>query len=152
MRRTREVLLADSSGRYYSALYRHTLDHRKRGIPNRAHRPFLFHRHANPGKILPIFHFILMKTETGWLSRYSDWLRPGRPRGQVWVPIRSKFFSLDRSGTHPTSYPMGNGGSLSGGKTARAWRWPLTSIYSRGQENMGLYIHFPIRLHGVMLN
>jgi hypothetical protein len=31
------------------------------------------------------------------------------------------------SGAHPTSYPMGTGGSFPGGKAAGAWSWPLTS-------------------------
>jgi hypothetical protein len=30
--------------------------------------------------------------------------------------------------THPSSYPMGTGGSFFGGKAAVAWSWPLTSI------------------------
>jgi hypothetical protein len=38
------------------------------------------------------------------------------------------------------------------GKAAEAWSWPLTSNKCRGQENVDLYIHSPIRLHGVMLN
>jgi hypothetical protein len=47
---------------------------------------------------------------------------------------------------------MGTGGSFSGGKAAGAWSWPLTSNHCRGQENVDLYIHSPIRLHGVVLN
>jgi hypothetical protein len=31
-----------------------------------------------------------------------------------------------RSGAHPASYPMGNGGSFLGDKTTGAWNWPLT--------------------------
>jgi hypothetical protein len=31
----------------------------------------------------------------------------------------------------------------------RAWGWPLTSNYCQGQENVDLYIHSPIHLHGV---
>jgi hypothetical protein len=54
-------------------------------------------------------------------------------------------------GAHPASYPMGNGGSFPGGKATGALSWPLTSNYRRGQENMYLYIHSPIRLHGVVL-
>jgi hypothetical protein len=30
--------------------------------------------------------------------------------------------------------------------------WPLISNYCRGQENVGLYIHFPIHLHDLVLN
>jgi len=32
------------------------------------------------------------------------------------------------SGAHPPSYPMGSGCSFPGGKVARVWSWPLTSI------------------------
>jgi hypothetical protein len=32
------------------------------------------------------------------------------------------------SGAHPASYPMGTRGSFPGGKAARAWSSPLTSI------------------------
>jgi hypothetical protein len=52
------------------------------------------------------------------------------------------------SGTHPASYPMGTGGSFPVGKAAGSWSWPLTSNLYRGQENMGPYIHSPIRFHG----
>jgi hypothetical protein len=37
-------------------------------------------------------------------------------------------------------------------KVAGAWSWPLTSNYCQGQENVDLYIHSPIWLHGVVLN
>jgi len=51
-------------------------------------------------------------------------------------------FSLHRrvqngSGAQTASYPMGTGGSFSGGKAAGAWSWPLTSIYCRGQSMRG---------------
>jgi hypothetical protein len=45
---------------------------------------------------------------------------------------------------------MGTGGSFPGGKGTWAWSWPLTSNQCRGQENVDLYIHSPIRLHGVV--
>jgi hypothetical protein len=32
------------------------------------------------------------------------------------------------TGAHQASYPMGTRGSFPGGKVARAWSWPLTSI------------------------
>jgi hypothetical protein len=37
-------------------------------------------------------------------------------------------------GAHPASYPTGTRGCFPGGKAAGAWRWPLTSIYCRGQR------------------
>jgi hypothetical protein len=54
---------------------------------------------------------------SGCRSRYSDWLRPGRPRGRSSSPDRVKNFlfstsSRPGSGVHPTSYPMGTGSSF----------------------------------------
>jgi hypothetical protein len=51
------------------------------------------------------------------------------------------------SGSRPVSYTMGTGG-----RAAEAWSWPLNSKYCRGQENVKLDIHSPIRLLGVELN
>jgi hypothetical protein len=49
----------------------------------------------------------------------------------VRVPVGSRTFSSprcpDRLWAHPTSYPMGTGGSFPGDKTAGTWSWPLTS-------------------------
>jgi hypothetical protein len=39
-------------------------------------------------------------------------------------------------------------GSFLGSKAAEAWMWPLTPNYCRGQENVYLYIHPPVRPHG----
>jgi hypothetical protein len=52
----------------------------------------------------------------------------------------------------PNLLSNGYWGSFPGGKPAVALRWPLTSDYYRGQENVHLYIHSPIRLHDVVLN
>jgi hypothetical protein len=71
------------------------------------------------------------------------------------VPVGARIFLhvvQTGSGVYPTSYPMGTGGSFPGVKAARDWSWPLTSSYCRDQENVDLYIHSPIRLHGVVLN
>jgi hypothetical protein len=64
--------------------------------------------------------------EPGYLSRYSDWLRVGRPTDRSSSRSRVKNF-LWGSGVHPTSYPMDTGGSFSGGKVTGAWSWPITS-------------------------
>jgi hypothetical protein len=56
------------------------------------------------------------------------------------------------SRAHPPSYPMCTRGSYPGRKAAGAWSWPLTSIWCRGQECVELYLHSPIRLHGVVLS
>jgi hypothetical protein len=52
---------------------------------------------------------------------------------RVRLPARAGNFSLHHrvqngSGAHPASYPMGTSDSFPGGKAARAWSWPLTSI------------------------
>jgi hypothetical protein len=65
-------------------------------------------------------------------------------------PGRVKKFSLlhivqTGSGVHPTSYKLGIGVSFPGVK-------PQGREADRGQENVDLYIHSPIRLHGVMVN
>jgi hypothetical protein len=76
-------------------------------------------------------------------SRYSDWLRAGRPRGRSSSPGRVKDFVQSGSEVHPTSYPMGTGGSFPGGEAAGAWSWLLSSSWCRGQENVDLYINSP---------
>jgi hypothetical protein len=47
---------------------------------------------------------------------------------------------------HPASYSMGTGGYIPGVKR------PGREAGHRGQENMDIYIHSPIRLHGVVLS
>jgi hypothetical protein len=47
---------------------------------------------------------------------------------------------------------MGTGGSFHGCKAAGASSWSLTSVQCRGQENVDLYMHCPLSLHGVVLN
>jgi len=41
----------------------------------------------------------------------------------------------------PVYYPLGTRVSFPGGKATGTWSWPLSSIYSRGQECVGLYLH-----------
>jgi hypothetical protein len=69
-------------------------------------------------------------------SRYSNWLRAGRPRGRSSRPGKVKNFLFSTlfqtvSGVHPTFYPMGTGDSFPGYKAAGTWSWPLTSNYIR---------------------
>jgi hypothetical protein len=47
-------------------------------------------------------------------------------------------------------FPRGTGGG--GGKVALTLRTPQTPNVRSGQESVDLYIHFPIRLHGAVLN
>jgi hypothetical protein len=68
-------------------------------------------------------------------------------------PAGAGNFSLHRrvqngSGTHPASYPMATGGSFSGGKAAD--HSPPSSAVVK--EWVKLYLHSPIRLHGVVLS
>jgi hypothetical protein len=39
-----------------------------------------------------------------------------------------------------------------GGKEAGTWSWSFTSKYCRDKKYMDIYIHSPIRLHGIALN
>jgi hypothetical protein len=51
------------------------------------------------------------------MSRHSDWLRAGRPRGRSSSPGRAKnFLHVVHTGSevHPTSYPMDTGGKAAG--------------------------------------
>jgi hypothetical protein len=74
----------------------------------------------------------------------------------VRVPVQSRILTSPYRqtgiGIHPTPYITGTGGSFPGCKMAGVWSWPLISKYCRGQENVGLNIHAPLRLHGVVLN
>jgi hypothetical protein len=79
-----------------------------------------------------IIIIIIIHLEPAQRSRYSDWLRAGRPRGRSSSPGRGQEFSLlhvvhPDCGAHPASYPMGTGGSFPGSKAAGAWSCTLTS-------------------------
>jgi hypothetical protein len=66
-----------------------------------------------------------LEPQTSLFSRYSDWLRAGRPRDQSSSPDGVKNFLgvQTGSGIHPASYPMGTGG-----KAAGEWSWPLQLV------------------------
>jgi hypothetical protein len=68
----------------------------------------------------------------------------------VQAPVRSRIFSSpqrpDRFWGPPSLLSNGYRRLFPGGKAAEAWS------YCRSQENVGLYIHSPTRLHGVGLN
>lgn len=55
------------------------------------------------------------------------------------------------SGDHPASYTGDNGGS-SGGKTADAWSWSLTSVRCPCCECMALYYHSLTPIYSAVLN
>jgi hypothetical protein len=87
------------------------------------------------------------------VSRYSDWLRAGRPGGAgVRVPVGKKISLLQLiqtgSGVHPAFYKMGTGGSFPGVK--RQGRESDHSLPTSAEVKK-MWIS-SIRLHGVMLN
>jgi hypothetical protein len=91
------------------------------------------------------------------VSWYSYWLRAGRLRDRSSSAGRLNNFIFSKSsrptlGSTQPPIQWVPGGSFPGGKAAGAWSWPLTSSYCRGQENVDLYVHSPIRLHGVVFN
>jgi hypothetical protein len=49
--------------------------------------------------------------------------------------------SRNSCGVHSASYPRENMSLLSGVKTEKMFRRPLTFIYSQGLEHMELYLH-----------
>jgi hypothetical protein len=90
-------------------------------------------------------------------SRYSDWLRAGRPGGRNSSPGRVKDYSLlnvvqTGSEAQPASYPMDTG-TLSPG-VRRPGREtdhsPPTS--AKVKKNVDLYIHSPIRFYDLVFN
>jgi hypothetical protein len=74
----------------------------------------------------------------------------------VWLPVGSRIFSSpclpDWLWGLPSFLSNAYRRLILRGKAARAWSWPLTSNLCQGQENVDLYIHSPIRLHGVVHN
>jgi hypothetical protein len=62
-------------------------------------------------------------SERGYCSRYSDWLRAGRPEGPEFESRQDHEFSFlhgvhTGSGIHTPCYPVGTGGSFPGVKAA----------------------------------
>jgi hypothetical protein len=56
------------------------------------------------------------------------------------------YIVQDGSGAYQASYPMGTES-----KAAGPWSWPIINECGI-QEHLNLYIHSPIRLHGVVFN
>jgi hypothetical protein len=56
------------------------------------------------------------------------------------------------SGVHPASCPIGTGGSSWEGKASGTRSWQFSFNQCRREENVDVYVHSPIRLHGVVLN
>jgi hypothetical protein len=96
---------------------------------------------------------IFFFSKPGQCSRYSDWLRAERPRGRSSSPGRGNCFLPSTSsrpvpGTTQPIFQWGTGTMYPGLKRpgSEADHSPPTSEY------VSLYIHCPIRLHGVVLN
>jgi hypothetical protein len=91
--------------------------------------------------------FVSYGGDPGYSVRHSGWLRIGRPRGRISSPGRVKNFLFYTSSR------------LALGFTQPHIRWE-PGILSPGINRPGpeadhsppLYIHFPIRLHAVVLN
>jgi hypothetical protein len=99
-----------------------------------------------------IGHYVFRTRSRDSAVGIAGWPRGG---GSSVCGIKNFLFSTSSRQAlrdHPTSYPKGSGGSFPGGIAAGEWSSPLTSGQCRGQENVDLYIHSPICLHGVVLN
>jgi hypothetical protein len=130
-------------------------------VPSSRNKTFVFCLHCN----LRLLFLFGAKTErregtvrqaagisesVWWLGcRLYDW------RIGVWFIYRvfSQCELRDRTGseTRPTFFEEGTDALPSDARWLRS-AWPVTSSQCRGQENVDLYIHSPIRLHGVVLN
>jgi hypothetical protein len=107
---------------------------------------------------------LIMFTEQGVLQTMSRDSAVGMATGYgldyrgvgVRVPVGARIFSSprrpDRLWGPPSLLSNRYWQLFPRGKSAGAWNWSLRSSYNRGQENVDLYIHAPIRLHGVVLN
>jgi hypothetical protein len=103
-----------------------------------------------------------IRTTTPWIrSRYSIVgiaTGYGKDDGGVGVrvPVGSRIFSPPRCPDWlwgpPNLLLNGYWGLFPGSKLAGTCGWPLTSSESWDKENVDLYIHSPIHLHGIMLN
>jgi hypothetical protein len=84
--------------------------------------------------VLPLFFFPFRSWDSSVGIVTGD-----RVNGQGSIFRRGEKFCLLHSiltsfGAHPTSYPVGTGGSFPGGEATRAWSWPHTSINCWYQE------------------
>jgi hypothetical protein len=122
----------------------------------------------------PPYVFVRCAQLTTGCSITADYGLDDRMIG-VRIPVGAGSFSLRHRvqngfGAHPASYPMGTGCTFPGGKSARAWSWPLISIWCRGRRMYSAIPPLPqyasiawcsvkhrdnftfIRLHGMLLS
>jgi hypothetical protein len=97
-----------------------------------------------------LVHSIIYRSRDSAVSIATSYGLDDRGVG-VRIPVGSKIISSPLWGP-PNILFNGYRGFFLRGKAAGAWSWPTTSNYCRGQENVDLYIHSLIRLHGVVLN
>jgi hypothetical protein len=109
-------------------------------------------RWRHPYTLTAIIRFIIKAQSKS--SPCNDWLRVGRPEGWSSSPDRLWIFSETlRPDLVPTQPPIHWVlGLFLGVKAPGVSSYPLTSIQCRGQEDVYLYIHCPIRLHCVVLS
>jgi hypothetical protein len=90
---------------------------------------------------------------SGYVSRYSEGLRASRPE---FDSLQGQDFSLlhvvqTGSGAQTVSYPKGTGGSSQGVKRQGVKLTARLNIVLRSRM-VELCLHYPICLHGIVLN
>jgi hypothetical protein len=138
---------------------------------HRAHdtieHPIYISKFGYKGHIMPFYPsgcFTPLEFIKQWKTRSSRYAVLGRATDYglgdweigVRVPLVSRFFTSpcgpDRLWGPPNLLYNGYSEFFRRGKAAWALSWPLTSNQCRDQENVGLYIHSPTSLYGVLLN
>jgi hypothetical protein len=87
-------------------------------------------------------------SELGQRSRYSDWLRAGRQRGRVKNVLLSTSSIPALGPTQPIRWVLEILSPVVKWPGSEADHSPPTS--TEVKKNVDLYIHYPIRLHGVV--
>jgi hypothetical protein len=92
-----------------------------------------------------------------WRSRYSDWLRAGRPRGRSSSPGMIKNLLSSKSSRPALGFTQTPIQWVAGALSPGVKRPGHEADYSLptsvgGTKNINLYIHSPIHLQGVVLN
>jgi hypothetical protein len=118
------------------------------------HFAFMYSRSEVKTQTIVMVTIRQRRRELGERSRYSDyelcdpWLRVRAQTGQEFSPPRRP----DRFCGPFILLSDRYRGSFRGSKAARDLNLTIYFQLLLSQENMDLYIHFPIRLHGVVLN
>jgi hypothetical protein len=77
------------------------------------------------------------------------WTKQSQAHSSTLCRVECSLLHSTQTGSEaqPASCPTGTRD-----KAVGAWSWPLTSNQCQGQENLNLYIHSPIHLHGAVLD